>query len=245
VTTNCEVYDRPEVAAFYRRDEQLQEAEKYLFGRYIAPGSNVIDIGVGGGRTTEALSRSARSYLGVDYAPAMVAMCRDRFPQLRFEVADATNLSHIVDDAFDATVFSANGIDAIQTDAERMQCLRELRRITRPSGCIILSSHNAKVLVVRPDFRGARWPLWRVIHAVRKTIQITARSLRTRAFYAGEGYVKDQGLWGMMNYYSTPEVITRDAEAAGLRVLQYTDFRMASRSRYLIPWYYYVLAKNV
>jgi SAM-dependent methyltransferase len=240
--TNLAIFEAAEVTEFYRREERLYKAEEYLFERHIAPGSDIIDIGVGGGRTAEFLAKSARRYLGIDYSSSMVAACRQRFPHLSFACADATNLSDIGNDSFDVTVFSANGFDCIPSDEARMQCLRELRRVTRPTGCIILSSHNAKILVVLPDFDGARWPIWRIIYSLGKTFQVGSRSLLSRAFYSGEGYIKDAGHWGMTMYVSTPQTIKRDAESVGLRVIDSRDYRMASRSKYLIGWYYYVMA---
>jgi SAM-dependent methyltransferase len=99
VMANPDVYNRADVAEFYRSSERLHEAEEYLFERYIAPGSDTIDIGVGGGRTTPALSKFAKNYLGIDYSSAMVDVCRQRFPHLSFACADATNLSDIADDS--------------------------------------------------------------------------------------------------------------------------------------------------
>ena len=41
---------------------------------------DVLDIGVGGGRTTGLLADDARSYVGIDISPEMLDLARDRFP---------------------------------------------------------------------------------------------------------------------------------------------------------------------
>jgi hypothetical protein len=145
----------------------------------------------------------------------------------------------------DVTVFSANGIGYIPSDEARVRCLQELRRITRPRGCIILSAHNAKQLVSLPNFTNATGlrAIWRVLYSTWKTAQVGGRALRSGVFWRGEGYIKDTGHWGSMTYVSTPQTIKRDAESAGLRlVVDGLDYRMASKSKYLIGWYYYVMA---
>jgi ubiquinone/menaquinone biosynthesis C-methylase UbiE len=134
------VYSRPDVVDFYVQLEGLFPAEEHLFSKYIPVGSVVLDVGVGGGRTTPHLAARAKRYVGVDCSSPMIEQCRRRFPAFEFILADATDLSSIPDSSFDATVFSFNGIDYVPTDEARITCLRELRRVTRPSGCIILSS---------------------------------------------------------------------------------------------------------
>ena len=53
---------------------------KLVFEKYVAPGGEVLDLGVGGGRTTAFLSSRAGAYVGLDYAPTMVKICRLKFP---------------------------------------------------------------------------------------------------------------------------------------------------------------------
>ena len=143
--------------------------------------------------------------------------------------------------------FSASGIDYITNDEDRVSCLRELRRITRPNGIIIISSHNAKALIILPNFDGAKGLklIWRAIFACGKTAGLLVRNLLLRnSFYMGEGYVEDSRNFGAITYLSTPESIARDARSAGLTMVEAVDFRMKSKSRYLIGVYYYVLRRS-
>ncbi len=93
VDTNFQTYDAAEVAAHYATLDYLTPCERVLFETYIPPGSAILDLGVGGGRTTSYLANRASRYVGVDYAAAMVKVCRGKFPGLEFVVADAANLS--------------------------------------------------------------------------------------------------------------------------------------------------------
>ena len=74
--TNLQTYDAPEVAAHYATLDYLTPCERVLFETYIPAGSAILDLGVGGGRTTSYLANRASRYVGVDYAPAMVKACR-------------------------------------------------------------------------------------------------------------------------------------------------------------------------
>jgi SAM-dependent methyltransferase len=104
---------------------------------------DVLDLGCGTGRTTYTLGALARSYVGIDFAPAMVDVCRLRFAESdrqRFLVADASDLSRFGDGSFDLVVFSHNGIDYLDI-AGRGRCLDEARRVLRPDGVLFFSTH--------------------------------------------------------------------------------------------------------
>jgi len=89
---NLEVYRNPKVVSHYAGLEYLTACERLLFDTYLTSGMAILDMGVGGGRTTPYLSRKASRYVGVDYSEEMIRLCRDKFPQLEFLVADAADL---------------------------------------------------------------------------------------------------------------------------------------------------------
>jgi SAM-dependent methyltransferase len=244
--TNLSQANTAHVVESYSKAEELQPAETYLFDKYVKPGVDVVDLGVGGGRTTPFLAKTARRYLGIDYSEAMVAACRSKFPQLDFVCADACDLSCVDDDSFDVAVFSFNGVDWIPSDEGRRRCLAELRRILRPGGVVILSSHNAEVLVATPDLRGAKGAryLWRLAYAAYRSLGVMRRTVFSRAFYEGSGYIFDPTHGGIHTHVSTPQSIARDAESAGLELVESVDYKMESDCKYLVGWYYYVLRKS-
>src|SRR5262245_50137262 len=147
---NLDVYNNPDVVDYYAATEELPMAEQYLFGKYIQASSDILDLGVGGGRTTRHLSSKARRYVGVDYSQSMIESCRKKFPQTDLRWGDATDLWEFENASFDVAVFSFNGIDSIRTDEERGRCLSEVRRILRPGGRFIFSSNNARMTNIWP-----------------------------------------------------------------------------------------------
>jgi ubiquinone/menaquinone biosynthesis C-methylase UbiE len=153
---NLQTYCAPEVASHYAALNYLTPCEQLLFRTYLEPGLTVLDLGVGGGRTTSYLSRVASRYVGVDYSEAMIQVCKKRFPDLDFVLADASDLSAFADASMDAIVFSFNGLDYVVPDEKRLRCLRECRRVLRPEGVFVFSSHNPRSILVRADWDHGR-----------------------------------------------------------------------------------------
>jgi ubiquinone/menaquinone biosynthesis C-methylase UbiE len=104
--------------------------EKY-WGAYAR--KRVLDLGVGGGRTTHSLAPHASLYIGIDYSRAMIEICQDRFPHHQFEPGDARDLSRFPAGWFDFVLFSYNGIDFVD-HADRLQVLKEIARVSHLGG---------------------------------------------------------------------------------------------------------------
>lgn len=144
------------VVAHYARPWGLSISEQAVFERVagIAAGRSILDIGVGGGRTVEALRAISHDYLGIDYSQGMVEACRRKFPDARFELADARALSAVADDSIVLAVFSCNGIGMV-SHADRLMILAEVRRVLKPGGLFVFSTHNRN----SPEFtRGFQFP---------------------------------------------------------------------------------------
>ena len=126
---NILTYNAPAVAEYYATLDYLTPCESLLFDQYLRSGMTILDLGVGGGRTTSYLSSIAGRYVGVDYAAQMIAACRKKFPRLEFEVANAADLSNFVSASFDAVVMAFNGMDYVIPNESHFCALREIRRV--------------------------------------------------------------------------------------------------------------------
>jgi SAM-dependent methyltransferase len=104
-------------------------------------GLPVLDLGVGGGRTVALLRLLSDDYLGIDYTPALVELCRTRHPGIDVRVGDARNLSELPDQSRGLVVFSNNGIDAVDHDG-RQEVLAEVHRVLQPEGTFVFSTLN-------------------------------------------------------------------------------------------------------
>jgi ubiquinone/menaquinone biosynthesis C-methylase UbiE len=268
---NLRSYRIPEVASHYAGLNYLTPCEKLLFRTYIKPGMSVLDLGVGGGRTTSCLSRVASRYVGVDSSEAMIRASRRRFPDLNFLLADASDLSAFEDASFDAVVFSYNGLDCVVPDEKRQRCFRECWRVLRPDGVFVFSSRNPRSILVRVDWdrrrlrafarefvssRNVFFPLMvagltvaKATHAFVRAVTGSAvrivRRLPSLAFWGGEGDVYDPVDGGSMVHCSIPERVVVELSEFDFRLVKLMgdDYPRPSRAL-LTDWYYYVFSKS-
>lgn len=142
---NHALFDRRDVVRWYATREALQGAEDTIL-RELAPslgGASMLDVGVGGGRTTVHFAPRVRRYVGVDYAPSMVEACRRRFAGrdgIDLRVEDARDLP-FDDGEFDFVLFSYCGIDYVSHE-DRLRILKELRRVLKEGAPLFFSTHN-------------------------------------------------------------------------------------------------------
>lgn len=144
---NENLYSCFEVAAGYARQSHLQPPEQTIL-RELQPyltTARMLDLGVGGGRTTVHFANLVRDYVGTDYSEAMIQECRKRLSDCRshvsFEVCDARSMGTFKTGSFDFVLFSHNGIDYVNHE-DRLQILKEIRRVGQPGGFFCFSSHN-------------------------------------------------------------------------------------------------------
>lgn len=140
---NRNVWERPQVVDFYQVLDLRPKPEEAIFERlkpWLA-GKRILDIGVGGGRTTRRLLQLSADYTGIDYSASFVERAQRRFPGVRILRCDARDLTPFEDASFDFVMFSLNGIDYVGHE-DRLQILREVCRVLRRSGYFSFSSHN-------------------------------------------------------------------------------------------------------
>jgi ubiquinone/menaquinone biosynthesis C-methylase UbiE len=141
---NQRVFDRPDVVRFYAGHDHLQAGESAVLAdiERDLPSMAVLDIGIGGGRTTVHLAPRARRYAGIDYAPRMIAAARRRFAKESWtlDVADARRVPYPTS-SFDFALFSYCGIDYV-SHSDRQKVLAEVKRVLVSGGLFAFSTHN-------------------------------------------------------------------------------------------------------
>jgi ubiquinone/menaquinone biosynthesis C-methylase UbiE len=268
--TNLQIYEAPAIASHYASLEYLTPCERLLFDSYIMPASTILDLGVGGGRTTAWLARRAATYIGVDRAAAMVEACQSRFPQLKFVIGDAADLSGFADESFDAVVFAFNGLDYVIPGASRRACLEHIYRVLKPKGVVVFSSHNSRAIVYRQGWNRERlqtaarrfcagselvyelllaWltaarSVWSFFQSAAATLPRARRRILSHAFWHGEGCVVDPAHGGLLTHCWIPRRVIDEMNSMGFRVERVLgdDYPRESRT-YSTDWYYYVFTK--
>ena len=130
----------------------LWDSESILIKKYFAPGSSVLDIGCGTGRTTIPLFDAGYKVVGIDLTPKFIEIAKriagqqgkpfdsTQGKQIDYRVGDATRLE-FNDSSFDNAIFSFNGWSQIPGKGERLKALRETFRILKPGGYFIFTAH--------------------------------------------------------------------------------------------------------
>jgi SAM-dependent methyltransferase len=271
VETNLQVYGSPDVVSYYASLDYLTPCERLLFDGYVRPGSAILDLGVGGGRTTPYLAGRASHYVGIDYAEPMIKACHAKFPNLEFRVADAADLSAFRDESFDAVVFAFNGIDFVLPGEARRECLEHIYRVLKAEGVLIFSSHNPRgVLVWRgwnrerlqniasefsgrsallysvlfAGFTGARF-VWALGQSAWSSLLRFFHRVPTQTFWRGEGNLADTAHGGLLTHYWIPERAIDELTTLHFRIERVVgnEYPHAARE-YATDWYYYVFAKS-
>jgi ubiquinone/menaquinone biosynthesis C-methylase UbiE len=267
---NLQVYGKPEVASHYASLDDLTACERHLFESYLRPGLAILDMGVGGGRTTPYLSQKASHYVGLDYSEEMVRLCRGKVPHLEFLGADASDLSRFPDASFDAIIFSFNGLDYILPTEKRGECVRECERVLRAGGVFIFSSHNPRSVFVRPSWDPAilralarQWfprsglgftlllsslTIGKSIHALLRALagSVTriVRRIPTTTFWRGEGCLFDSAHGGLITHYWTARHAIAEVSSFGLQLkAQLGEDYPRPSHEFITDWYYYVFTK--
>jgi SAM-dependent methyltransferase len=157
---NRKTYGSFATVRYYAKFQALFPPEQTIL-RLLEPdlrGMKMLDVGVGGGRTTPYFAPLVKEYVGIDYSPRMIAACQKKMKQysnVAFKVCDARSMDVLADDSFDFVLVSLNGLDYI-SHGDRLRALREIKRVIREGGVLGFSSHN--LLVAKKIFT-FKWSL--------------------------------------------------------------------------------------
>jgi SAM-dependent methyltransferase len=209
----------------YTDDRGLSIAEQRILER-LRPrltDKKLLDIGVGGGRTTPYLLSLSRDYCAIDYSDKLVRLTKAKFGLDSVYCCDARDMRRFNDQTFDFVMFSFNGIDYIAHEG-RLAALREIRRVLRTDGMFLFSSHNRNGLIASasatagPNTKGFRGRLKR---AVKRVLLLPRHRRMRRGQVQCEDYaiINDEGLrYSLLTYYVTPRCQRGQLEMAGFQV---------------------------
>jgi SAM-dependent methyltransferase len=101
-------------------------------------GRRVLDAGCGAARTSEWLVEQGAEVVGIDASPEMLRRARERVPAASFALADLAEPLAFEDGSFDVAVAGL----VMHYLRDWVPPLRELRRVLRPGGAFVLSTHH-------------------------------------------------------------------------------------------------------
>lgn len=251
-------------ALIYGRDaahylgQKLFEPERLLLARVGERWreTDMLDIGVGTGRTSYTFAPRCRTYVGVDYSEPMLEHARALVHEdetVSFVHLDARRLTTL-GRTFDVALFSFNGIDSAPPDDRRL-ILDEVYRVLRPGGVFMMSSHSIHGLPLRSPLRDLRSePRLRALRALPGMLRFAARvAMVNRSLDLPE---LERCGWAMIRdgshgfdlrlYYVTANYQIDQLEAAGFRVVEIfgnDGSRVDPGSPGNDPWLHYLVEK--
>jgi SAM-dependent methyltransferase len=212
---NLTTYKDRSVVGYYAKLEGLFPPEEAIFQLVSSDLGEVdmLDIGVGAGRTTLQLAGRCRSYVGLDYSATMVEQARTASGGKHSILhADARDMKEVASESADFVLFSFNGIDYV-SHADRLKILREIRRICRPGAWFAFSTHN--LAGGRKEFGWSGGGLKGLVKYLLKQLLNFPLPLRLRGDYAilNDGWHR----FRLRTYYVQPKEQLRQLADVGFK----------------------------
>ncbi len=230
---NLGAYLHPGITRWYAALSGLTPAEEVVLADSRAHWADrdVLDIGIGGGRTTAVLAPDARRYVGIDFSISMIAAAKASLPGLDLRRADARRMPMFRDGAFDFVLFSFNGLDSVN-DASRAVIMAEVTRVLKPGGAFVFSGHNLdwtgkggfladmfRVKISSSPLKTAK-AIGRVGVRIRNWLRNQKAAVRTDRY----AVMTDPGNdFASPHYYAGAAETRRQVEAAGLELVNVYD----------------------
>lgn len=132
---------------------ELEHLHRYRIASGMAQGLAVLDIASGEGYGTSMLASVARSAIGVDISEDAVAHARSAYARenLEYRVGSAAKIP-----VEDASIDLVVSFETIEHHTEHEAMMREIRRVLKPRGLLVISSPNkyehTDVLKIQNEF---------------------------------------------------------------------------------------------
>lgn len=158
-------------------------------------GEHILDVGCGTGELTAKIAEPGAIVTGIDQSPEMIESARSHYPELRFEVADITELS--LGQEYDAIFSNAT----LHWVLEKEKAAAQMRRHLKPGGRLVLEMgglNNVKSLsdAVSKELLKSNYafpPVWYFPSAARYTTVLEHQGLTIRKvmYFDRETELKD------------------------------------------------------
>jgi SAM-dependent methyltransferase len=225
---NARVYHAQQIVKKYQWSE-LDHREVVVLLNYQPAFRNrdVLDIGVGTGRTTRYLAPLSRRYECLDYSPAMVRFLHNVMPDISARLADMRDLSMFMPNTFDF-VLATNCVISAVSHADRLRVLHEVRRVMRPNGVFVFSAHNRRYrhALSAPRLQLTRNPVRQGQYAAAylRSLINYARLRHHRRIERDYALLNDSGHdYALLHYYIDRDTQQQQLQAAGFTLLETYD----------------------
>jgi len=250
---NKGVYASAHIMESYSNLDFILKSEESIL-RKISPiikNKKILDIGIGGGRTTKFLLKISRDYTGIDYSAQAVQIAKNKYADVSILCCDARELKIFKDSTFDFVLFSFNGIDSIPHEG-RIKALKEIYRVLNKDGFFMFSTHSRD----HRDFNKYFKYLWKekarfncaFIKAYLKALYYLPQHIKMKGYeiYADEYAIINDSAHGfsLLHYYiGISEQITQ-LESIGFSDVEAYDIEGGLTNNDTVSSWIYYLSKK-
>jgi len=141
--------DYNSIADKYSRVREKDWKEfNFLFDKYLLQNDKVLDLGCGNARFYQAFKNKNVDYLGIDVSSKLIEIAKNNHPEGRFEVS---SINSILSNSFDK-VYSIAVLHHIPSRELRSNFLKEMRRVLKDDGYLVLTVWNLKNKIKKRNF---------------------------------------------------------------------------------------------
>lgn len=120
----------------------------FLFDKYLLQNDKVLDLGCGNARFYQVFKNKNVDYLGIDVSSKLIEIAKNNHPEGRFEVS---SINSILGNSFDK-VYSIAVLHHIPSRELRLNFLKEMRRVLKDDGYLVLTVWNLKNKIKKRNF---------------------------------------------------------------------------------------------
>lgn len=112
----------------------------------------ICDMGCGPGQIARYLHNRGAKACGVDLSPMMVERAQQLNPDISFQQGDMLALTEVADNSYGGVAAFYSVIHVPRPSVT--QALRELKRVLRPGGVLLLTFHKGQEIIHRDEWWG-------------------------------------------------------------------------------------------
>jgi ubiquinone/menaquinone biosynthesis C-methylase UbiE len=191
----------------------------------------MLDLGVGGGRTTVLFANQVLEYTAIDFSKGMIDSCKEKFkniiPKANFILGDVRlALKEYPSKRFDFVLFSLNGIDYMNNQ-ERTDLMIEIKRILIPNGYFCFSSHNIQCINEFTKIK-IRLNLFKLIPVLLKHKKFIKKNKAEFELAKDKDYIiihDDLYDFGLNIYYARPIFQIQKLKSLGFKTIRTFNFK--------------------
>jgi SAM-dependent methyltransferase len=248
---NRRAYTSKPVLSWYQNLDVIQAPERAILEKISAQikDKRLLDISIGGGRTTRLLLPISKDYVGIDYAPDLVETAKGKYPEANILCRDVRDLTSFENATFDFALSSNNGLDYMVHE-DRIRVLGEICRVLKHGGFFMFSTHNRdyKHFDRLPWQQGLSFDLNHFKNCVHALYYLPKHlSLKKHAVHRDEYAVINDNAHGysLLTYYISLRRQIEQLEQMGFGETEGYDFSGKVRqSDTTSPWIYYLTRKQ-